>query len=170
MDIESFHREEFIKKGELFLRQGQKNWKTGKVIKGVLRGYVISDDGEEITTHFYQEGDMIFGNYIPDVACSTNIEAIEESVVNAANFNEVMSYVNRNEEITKIMNSAFFKLNTQLQSRLVALSNMKSVEKYRLFLKEYPNLLNRVPLHYIANFLGMTPTQLSRARRELFEQ
>ncbi|MDO5977502.1 Crp/Fnr family transcriptional regulator [Flavivirga spongiicola] len=170
MFVESLHHEEIIKKGDLFLRYGQKNWKIGKVVSGVLRGYAIDEMGNEMTTHFYREGDMVFGNYIPDVACSMNIEAIEESIITTAIFSEIMSHVNKNEEITKIMNTSFHKLNTQLQSRLIALSNLKSIEKYTLFLKEYPNLLNRVPHYHIANFLGITPTQLSRARKEFAEK
>ena len=113
---------------------------------------------------------MVFGNYIPNVPSSTNIQAIEESVLSIADFGEVMSYVNKNEEITEIINTAFYKLNTQLQSRLISLANQSSVEKYSLFLKEYPNLLNRVPHYYIANFLGITPTQLSRARKKFSQQ
>ncbi len=38
--------------------------------------------------------------------------------------------------------------------------------KYKWLLKEYPNLLNRIPHYYIANFLGMTPTQMSRTHNE----
>ena len=169
MFVESLHHKETIKKGEDFLQYGKQNKKIGRVESGVLRGYIIDDTGNEFTTHFYQEGDMVFGNYIPNVPSSINIQAIEDSTITTANFSEVMSHVNKNREITEIINKAFHKLNTQLQSRLIALANLSSLEKYTLFLKEYPNLIHRVPHYYIANFLGITPTQLSRARK-LFSQ
>ena len=76
-----------------------------------------------------------------------------------------MSYVNKNQEITDIINQTFKGLNHQLQSRLVSLLNLDSLAKNELFLKEYPNLINRIPHYYVANFLGITPTQLSRARK-----
>ena len=72
--------------------------------------------------------------------------------------------------LVTFINTAFHKLNRQLQSRLVALANLNSLEKYKLFLKEYPNLINRIPHYLIANFLGITPTQLSRARKQFSQQ
>ncbi len=170
MLVESLHNTVLIKKGDFFLKHGQKNMKIGKIISGILRGFVIDEDGNEITTHFYQENDLVSGNYIPNVASSMHIQALEDCNMSTANFAEVMSYVNKNREITEIINNAFHKLNSQLQSRLVALANLSSTEKYRLFLKEYPNLINRIPHYYIANFLGITPTQLSRARKKFSQQ
>lgn len=170
MFVESLHDKEFIKKKDLFLKQGQLLTKIGSVESGVLRGFTVDNDGNEITTHFYQEKDMIFGNFIPNVASSMSIQALEDCTISTANFAEVMSYVNKNQEITIIINRAFHKLNTQLQSRLIALSNLSSFEKYLLFLEEYPNLINRIPHYLIANFLGITPTQLSRARKQFSQQ
>lgn len=170
MFVESIHHKEIIKKGHYFLRHGQKSKKIGRVEKGVLRGFIIDEKGNEITTHFYQELDMIFGNYIPNVTSSINIQALEDSTISTANFAEVMSLVNKNKEITEIINKAFHKLNTQLQSRIISLANLSSLDKYTLFLEEYPNLINRVPHYYIANFLGITPTQLSRARKKFAQQ
>lgn len=169
MFVNSLHQTILLEKGDLFLKHGQKSSKLGSVEKGVLRGYVLDDDGNEITTHFYQEKDILFGNFIPNVAASQNIQALETCSISMANFSEIMSYVNKNQEITTIINTAFHKLNTQLQSRLVALTNLDSLEKYELFLKEYPGLINRIPHYYIANFLGITPTQLSRARKKFSE-
>lgn len=170
MSVDSLHHKEIVQKGADFLRQGQKSEKIGRVEIGVLRGFILDEKGTELTTHFYQEGDMIFGNYIPNVPASLTIQAIEEATISTANFAEVMALVNKNKEITEIIHKAFHKLNTQLQSRLIALANLSSVEKYTLFLKEYPNLINRVPHYYIANFLGISPTQLSRARKNFYQQ
>ena len=81
-----------------------------------------------------------------------------------------MSQVNKNQEITQIVNLEFEKLNQQLQSRLVALLNLTALEKYDLFLKNYPGLLNRIPHYYIAQYLGITSTQLSRVRKEFINK
>ncbi|MEX0362583.1 MAG: hypothetical protein AB3N10_16525, partial [Allomuricauda sp.] len=71
---------------------------------------------------------------------------------------------------TEIITREFQKLNHQLQSRLVSLLNLTSLEKYKRFLKDYPGLLNRIPHYHIANYLGITPTQLSRARKQFSQQ
>jgi CRP-like cAMP-binding protein len=170
MFVDSLHDNLDFKKGEYFLKLDKQCLKIGRVTEGVLRGYIIDNEGNEVTTHFYQEGDMLLGNYIPNVNSSINIQTLTPCIVSTANYSEVMSHVNKNTEITQIINTAFLKLNSQLQSRLVSLLNLDSLEKYKLFLKEYPNLINRIPHYYIANFLGITPTQLSRARKGFSQQ
>ena len=167
---ESLHSTELLKNGDFFLKYGRPCTKIGMLVKGVMRGFVYDNDGEEITTHFYQEGDMVVGSYVPNVNMSMNIQALEDCEITVANFAEVMSHVNKDREITAIITSEFQKLNKQLQSRLVSLLNLDSVEKYKLVLKDYPGLLNRIPHYYIAQYLGITPTQLSRARKQFSQQ
>lgn len=170
MIIDSLHNTETLKKGDFFLKYGNPCTKIGRLMKGVMRGFVIDYNGNEITTHFYQEGDMIIGSYIPNVNVTMTIQALEDCDITTAEYSTIMTHVNKDKEITKIITEAFQKLNLQLQSRLVALLNLDSLEKYRLFLEEHPNLINRIPHYYIANFLGITPTQLSRARKQFINK
>lgn len=167
---ESLHATHKVKAGEYFIKIGKPCTKIGKLLNGVMRGFVFDNDGNEITTHFYQEGDMIVGSYIPNVNIAFTIEALVDTEVSVANYSEVMSWVNKDRKITEIITREFQKLNNQLQSRLVSLLNLSSVEKYELFLKEYPSLVNRIPHYYIANYLGITPTQLSRARKDFINK
>ena len=166
----SLHHNEFLKRGENFLEYGKPCTKIGMLKKGVIRGFVCDNDGEEITTHFYQEGDMVVGSYIPNVNISMTLQALEDCEISVANYSEVMSHVNKNQEITEIITREFQKLNKQLQSRLVSLLNLDALEKYKLFLKDYPGLLNRIPHYYIAQYLGITPTQLSRVRKQFINK
>ncbi|MDN5211331.1 Crp/Fnr family transcriptional regulator [Fulvivirgaceae bacterium BMA12] len=166
----SLHSIELLKNEDFFLKYGKPCTKIGKLKKGVMRGFVYNKDGDEITTHFYQEGDMVVGSYIPNVNISMSIQALEDCEISIANYSEVMSHVNKDPEITEIITREFQKLNKQLQSRLVSLLNLNSLEKYKLFLKDYPGLLNRIPHYYIAQYLGITPTQLSRARKRFSQQ
>lgn len=167
---ESLHKTELLKNSEFFLKFGQPCTKIGKLIKGVMRGYAYEADGNELTTHFYQEGDVVIGSFVPNVNLTMNIQALEDCELSVANYAEVMSNVNKDKQITETVNREFQKLNRQLQSRLVSLLNLDSVGKYKLFLEEYPGLLNRIPHYYIAQYLGITPTQLSRARKQLSQQ
>ncbi len=167
---ESIHSIETLKKEAYFLKYGKPCTKIGKIEKGVMRGFVYDNDGSEITTHFYQEGDMVVGSFLPNTNMDMSIQAMEDCQISIANYAEVMSWVNKDREITEIITHEFQKLNNQLQSRLVSLLNLTSLEKYKRFLKDYPGLLNRIPHYYIANYLGITPTQLSRARKQFSQQ
>ncbi len=170
MLIESLHENVSLEKGDFFLTQGSQCKKIGRLMKGVLRGFVLDLDGNEITTHFYAEGDMVIGSYIPNVQVQMSIQALEDCELSIANYATIMSHVNKDGEITRVVTEAFQQLNAQLQSRLVALLNLDSLGKYELFLNEYPGLINRIPHYHIANFLGITPTQLSRARKDFINK
>ncbi|PLX14298.1 MAG: hypothetical protein C0597_10260 [Marinilabiliales bacterium] len=170
MPNDSLHNDITISKGEYFVKSDQPNFSIGKVIKGILRGFTINNDGEEVITHFFMENDLISGNYIPNIPAIMSIQAIEDCIISVANYKHIFSYVNKDNEITNIILSNFQKLNNQNHSRISALIHGDTMSKYKWFLKEYPNLLNRIPHYYIANFLGMTPTQLSRIRKKFSQQ
>ncbi|PKV50289.1 CRP-like cAMP-binding protein [Aquimarina sp. MAR_2010_214] len=167
---DSLHQTISLEKGSFFLQYGKPCIKIGMLMNGVMRGFVYDNDGNEITTHFYQERDMIIGSFIPKTNVVMSVEALEKCEISVADYSEVMSWVNKDKNITEIITNEFQKLNKQLQSRLVSLLNLNSVEKYELFLKEYPSLINRIPHYYIANYLGITPTQLSRARKQFIDK
>ncbi|OSY88300.1 hypothetical protein WH52_05895 [Tenacibaculum holothuriorum] len=164
---EKLHEIRIVKKGETFIQQEKVCNTIGKLLEGVMRGFEYDADGSEVTTHFYQEGDIIVGSFIPNGKMTFTIEALEGCIISVANYQEVMAQVNKDQEITEVITREFQKLNQQLQSRLVSLLNLNSLQKYELFLQEYPSLINRIPNYYIANYLGITPTQLSRARKQL---
>lgn len=164
MFIDSIHNDILLGKGDFFLKSGTRCTRIGMLVKGVLRGFVEDNNGNEVTTHFFKEGDMVIGSSVPDTNTLMTFQALEECCLSVANHKVVMSYLNRNQIVTGVIYRAFQKTQEQVQSRLIALLNMDSVEKYELFLQEYPGLINRIPHYYIANFLGITATQLSRAR------
>ncbi|HAS43725.1 MAG TPA: hypothetical protein DCS93_24805 [Microscillaceae bacterium] len=167
---ESLHNTLFLESGEYFLKYGRLCTRIGKISKGVMRGFIVDEEGEEVTTHFYQEGDMVIGSFMPKIQATMSIQAMIDCEISIANYAEVMSWVNKDRDITDIITREFQKLNNQLQARLVSLLNLDSVEKYECFLKDYPGLLNRIPHYYIANYLGITPTQLSRARKQFLNK
>ncbi|WP_297091521.1 Crp/Fnr family transcriptional regulator [uncultured Draconibacterium sp.] len=167
---ESLHTDLALGKGEYFVKNGQQNYRIGKVVKGILRGFTLSDEGEEITTHFFMEGDLVSGNYIPNAAATLSIQALEDCLISVANYKAIFSYVNTDSELTTIVLSNFQKLNKQNNARIEALITGDTLTKYKWFLQTYPNLLNRIPHYYIASFLGMTPTQLSRTRKTFSQQ
>src|SRR5258708_260962 len=57
-----------------------------------------------------------------------------------------------------------------LQKRIESTLGLSAEEKYNYLLKEYPDIVTRVPLHLIAHFLGVTPESLSRIRNQLSQQ
>ena len=53
-----------------------------------------------------------------------------------------------------------------IQNRLVCSLSQTAEEKYKKMNDDYPNIIQRVPQHSIASFLGITPETLSRIRKQ----
>ena len=163
--ILGFSEQGIINKNDYFIKVGQINRRLGVVRKGILRGFVVDDKGCEINIILYQENDMVAGNFVADVPATINVQAIENCIIDVANFADVMSTAKDDEILSKLFNEGVNMFHSKIQSRLTSFINYDSLERYRYFLREYPNLINRIPNYHIANFLGITPTQLSRVRK-----
>jgi len=158
--------ERTFKKGEYFVRDYQNNSRIGILTKGIMRGYISSENGEDINILFLKETDVVTGNLVCDKPSSINIQAIEVCKVWIADFSFLISAIKSDNEIEMAYNSHLNNLHAKIQKRLVSLINLNALDKYLFFLKEYPNLINRIPHYHIANYLGITPTQLSRIRKQ----
>jgi len=113
MISESLHSELKIVKGDFFVKNGQQNYRIGRIRNGILRGFTVDNDGEEITTHFFMENDLVSGNYIPNIPSTMNIQALEDCLMLVANYKDVFSQVNTDSDLTNIILSNFQNLNKQ---------------------------------------------------------
>ncbi len=157
---------EGINKNDYFILKGQACNKLGVVKKGVFRGFITENNGNETTLKFYIENEIISGNLIPNAPSEMNIQAIENSVIDITNYEYAMSLVKEDSKLYKMYNEKIGQLHSNVHLRLTSFISYNALERYQYFIKEYPNLINRIPNYYIANFLGITPTQLSRIRRK----
>jgi CRP-like cAMP-binding protein len=61
---------------------------------------------------------------------------------------------------------AVTKVMLQLQQRIVSLQFKNALHKYQNLLISYPDVSLRVPLGYLASYLGITQETLSRIRKQ----
>jgi CRP-like cAMP-binding protein len=159
----------FVRKKELYLVAGEISGATAYVKKGCLRRYVIDKEGKETIINFATEdwwiGDLeSFTHRRPSIY---HIQALEDSellLLTRAKFEKVC------EEIPKYKTFHDEKVQRSYYATLKRLSLVTSgtaEEKYMLLMKEQPQLFQRIPLHYIASYLGIEPESLSRLRKRL---
>lgn len=156
------------KRREYILQEGQVCKYEYFVLKGCLRSFYINEDTTEHTTMFAPEG-WWSGNlksFVRNTSSDFYLEAIEPSTVlrlSKLNLEKLYQKVPKFERYFRIL----------LQNRLLATQDrinhhlsFSATERYDKFLREYPKLVQRVPQKYIASYLGITPTYLSRLRKK----
>lgn len=156
------------KKGMILIKEGEVPDECYFVLKGLVRQFQFID-GTERTTEFYTEknGTVSSMHYTDQTPSSFFLECAEDCLLIAGNMEiDKVHYEQFPEllEITKhILESDLNKAKVNFSKFI--LSSPK--ERYLHFLETRPDLLNRVPLHQIASYLGMTPESLSRIRKRI---
>lgn len=142
------------------------------VLQGVLRSYSIDRKGEEHTIQFAPEGWWVSDLYsfLTHTPGTLNVDVLEEADVLTITGEQLETAY---AEVPPF--ERFFRL--LMQSRYVALQNRinaalseSAEERYVDFIQKYPTLVQRVPQHYIASYLGIKPESLSRVRKQLYEK
>lgn len=158
-----------LQKDDYFWEAGKNIKYVGFTTKGVLRVYYYNKESEEITRYFIEENLLILygqdmeSDYVP----SEYLQAIEESelvVFLKKDWKEISdTIIGWNTIIQKIV----AKQHRDKLDRRSQLNSQDASTRYLEFIEKFPTLVNRVPLSYIASYLGITQSTLSRIRKNI---
>jgi CRP-like cAMP-binding protein len=154
-----------IAKHEFLLTQGQVCRHLYFLEKGALRGF-YNLDGKEITHWFGFEKDFVtsFHSFITQEAAVENIQLLEGSILWAISKETLTQLFNQYHEIERLMRIAYEKYYIRLEERFVNAQFKTASERYENLLQQTPHIIERVPLGYIASYLGISQETLSRIR------
>lgn len=157
-----------VYKNDYLLNEGNICRKLYFLEKGALRGF-YNIEGKEITHWFAFENDFVtsFHSFITGEASVENIQFIESSVLWAISKNELTGLLNRYHEIERLVRIAYEKYYIRLEERYVNAQFKTARELYENLLQQTPHILERVPLGYVASYLGISQETLSRIRSRL---
>tara|TARA_R110001592_G_scaffold7591_1_gene42286 strand:- start:6567 stop:7148 length:582 start_codon:yes stop_codon:yes gene_type:complete len=158
-----------FKKGTLLLREGQVPTKCFMVIEGCVREYIIKD-GEEKSTAFFMEGDT-FTPYSNESKPSNYYwECTEDCILTVSN----RSYEEEVRALLPRLNDVFQEIAIQKINKSKEEWNhfvtSSPEERYLNLLETKSHLLERVPHHQVASYLGIKPQSLSRIRKRILDQ
>ena len=159
-----------IKKGTVLLKEGQYSKDGYFVLKGCIRIYYIID-GEEKTTAFYTEMEGITPNCVISKAPSEyHIATTEDVVITISNPDmeaEIFEKFPKFETLCRILSEEL------LSKQKIDFDDFKTSspeERYLNMLQKRPDLIQRVPQHQLASYLGIKPQSLSRLRARIIEK
>jgi CRP-like cAMP-binding protein len=159
-----------IKKGTVLLKEGQSSNEGYFVLKGCLRTF-YSIDGEEKTTAFYTEMEGVTPNCVLSKKPSEYyISCVEDAIITVSNPGmeaEIFEKFPKFETLCRILSEQLLAKN---QSSFDEFKTSSPEQRYLSLLQNRPDLLNRVPQHQLASYLGITPQSLSRMRARIVEK
>ncbi len=156
-------------KGHVLLEAGERTNLSYFVLKGCLRCYYIVD-GEERTTSFYTELENISPSCIVTKEPSAYyIACVEDSVITVGDPSMekyVFEKFPRFETLCRVLSEELLVKN---QITFDTFKNSSPEQRYLHLLANRPDLVQRVPQHQLASFLGIKPESLSRIRKRLLK-
>ncbi len=136
--------------------------------QGSLRGYYSLDE-KEITYWFGFERDFVtsFHSFITQQPSIENVQLLETSVLWMISKDKLNSIMDQYREIERLVRIAYENYYIRLEERFVNAQFRSAAERYSDLLQSAPHIIERIPLGYIASYLGISQETLSRIRSKL---
>ena len=168
-DITTKFKSKVVKKNNYLLRQGDTCKDLVFVQKGCLRLYYLKDDIEvSVWFAFEQSSAIEINSFISGNPSDYLLEAIEDSEVLCLSKTELNKLYQSQPKMQEMMRNFWEAVLLDLINRFTALQK-DSAEKRYLDLLDKPDYLETIPQKYLASFIGVTPTSLSRIRKQIIK-
>jgi CRP-like cAMP-binding protein len=159
-----------VQKGTTLLKEGQKSKNSYFVLKGCIRIYYIVD-GEEKTTAFYTEMEALTPPcVISKTPAEYYVSCVEDTILLVSNADmevEINSKFPKFEIMCRILSE---ELLAKQKIDFYEFKISSPEQRYLNLLQKRPDLIQRVPQHQLASYLGIQPQSLSRLRARILEK
>ncbi len=158
-----------LRKKQYLLQEGDVCKFIAFVEKGALRSYTVDEKGAEHIIQFALEGWTISDLYsfLTAEPATYNIDALEDAelvLTNKPAHEELLKKLPKYETYIRLQLTGAY---LAMQRRLTSIISLSLEERYAYLTELYPDIVQRVPQHMIASFMGLTPETLSRVRRRM---
>jgi len=162
------YEEVHFSKNDFLIEQGKTANFYYFLESGFLRSYAIDLEGNDITTKFFSQGDIVidWNSYFLKKPSREDIQALTDGTCWRISFDNFMKLFHI-EPFREVGRTRLIENYFELKNHSVSVISDPAKERYLQLIKNTPELVQNVPLKHIATYLGITDTSLSRIRKEI---
>ena len=169
--IDKYFEEKTLKQKEFLLQDSTVCNFIAFIASGSIRHFHVKDGVEKTCDISFDNAWVTdFQSFTYETTGKINLQAMEPTTVyliRKQNLYQLYQECNKYETFGRLMAEQVAQRATEIA---MSLSSDKPEERFQNLLKKQPDLFQRVPQKYIANFLGITPESLSRIRSRIFQK
>ncbi len=164
----SFHPIQ-LKKGDFLLQENHISDDYVYLEKGLMRTFLFDLEGNEITTDFFLENNIVLEitSFFNGVHSEANIQAIIDCEGFRISYKELNTLFHLKPTFRDFGRAILVKEFMASQKRNYGMINRTAEQRYQELLTTKPQILKHAPLKFIASYLGITDSTLSRLRRKI---
>jgi len=157
-----------FKKSAYFIKEGESCKQVAFVVSGILRSFYISDKGEEITYCITFPNSLMtaYSSFLTAKPTIENIQAVTVTELLIVQKDRLENLVQQNPNWIYFLKTIAEQQYIELEKRIFQLQKTDAAKRYVDLMKNQPEYIQKIPLQYLASYLGITQRHLSRIRRE----
>lgn len=166
--IFGMHTRTIFQKGEMMLKEGDTANGYFILQSGLMRSFVHDFNGNDITTNFFVPGEIVIevSSLFQRIPTQENIQALVDCVCWKIDFSDFQNLFHTISGFSEWGRTWMAQSLFESKQRAISIITDSATERYQKLLEEKPFVLQNTPLKYIASYLGITDSSLSRIRKE----
>ncbi|MEG0926912.1 Crp/Fnr family transcriptional regulator [Chryseobacterium sp.] len=158
-----------VNKNDYFIHEGERCREVAFIKSGIFRSFYLSDDGKDMTYCFRFPNTMMaaYSSFISGSLSKESMQAINDAELLVLKKESMDSIVQDDLNWTKFLKIIAEQEYLELEDRFFQLQRDSASQRYIALLKNYPDYIQKIPLQYLASYLGITQRHLSRIRKEI---
>ncbi len=158
-----------LKKNDFLIKEGQTSQEVAFIISGCFRSFYYSSSGEETTYCFTFSNAFItaYSSFITQTKTAENIHALSDVELFSISKANILKLEESSTNWLKLFKFLAEQEYIKMEQRIFLLQRENAEKRYSDLLENHPELLQLVPLHYLASYLGITQRHLSRIRKTI---
>lgn len=169
--IATYFKKETFPKKTLIIQEGKTSKKSYFLESGIIRCYIIDLKGNEVTTRFFSAPDFLndYLSFFEQKPSEENYELVTDCLVYSITYDNVQHCFHNIPEFREWGRMLLTLNYTYINRRMISFHKETAQERYLNLKNCNPEIIEKVPLHIIASYLGITKYSLSRIRKEVSE-
>lgn len=165
--VKTFFKYDAVEKGTLLIEAGKQADKAYFILSGYLRYFKVAESGEELIVHIYAPDSFAVSlkSFFFGTKAEENLEAITDCEylwISKDDLDKLYSTSHKWHSFgRKLLEDAL----VEKEERIIDQLSLTAQEKYLKLLENQPDIIQNVPIKYIASFIGIQPESLSRIRK-----